>query len=494
MTKDFGLPDASFYAGILVASFSLSEAAFSMLWGHLSDRVGRKPVLLFGCFGTIVSLMMVGFSSNFTVALVGRVLGGALNGNIGVIQTMVGELVKVPSHEPKAYAIMPFVWSVGTILGPAIGGLLASPANNYPAAFSPRGLFGQFPYLLPNLVCSVLMLVSILAGYLFLQETHPDFQAGADPNVHHTIAEQTHMIPAAGTNADSAIDLRRDSYGTFNEVSLPRMEQWQVSPDGSSRPNSISEKTQPWLTRKVATLTIALALFTFHSMCYDHLLPIFFQDESVNQVSVLAASPVHIPGGLGLTVQTVGIIMAVNGVIALFMQAVVFPIAAEWLAIWRLFICVTILHPVAYFIVPYLALLPENLVLPGVYFCLTVRNLFAILVFPLLLILRKQASPSPSSLGRINGLAASAGAASRSVAPPAAGLLYGWGSKIGFMGLAYWGAGAVAVVGAIQLWSIPREKHESTVIKSVLPCLESSHPNTPADTVDVVVVETGNRV
>ena len=83
MTKDFGLPDASFYAGILVASFSLSEAAFSMLWGHLSDRVGRKPVLLFGCFGTIVSLMMVGLSSNFTVALVGRVLGGALNGNIG---------------------------------------------------------------------------------------------------------------------------------------------------------------------------------------------------------------------------------------------------------------------------------------------------------------------------------------------------------------------------------------------------------------------------
>ena len=87
MTKDFGLHNASFYAGILVASFSLSEAAFSMFWGHLSDRVGRKPVLLFGCFGTIVSLLIVGFSTTFTMALCGRVVGGALNGNIGMRMT-----------------------------------------------------------------------------------------------------------------------------------------------------------------------------------------------------------------------------------------------------------------------------------------------------------------------------------------------------------------------------------------------------------------------
>jgi hypothetical protein len=40
-----------------------------------------------------------------------------LNGNIGVIQTMVGELVQNPEHEPKAYAVMPFVWSIGTIIG-----------------------------------------------------------------------------------------------------------------------------------------------------------------------------------------------------------------------------------------------------------------------------------------------------------------------------------------------------------------------------------------
>jgi MFS family permease len=84
MVKDFGMTDASFYAGILIASFSLTEALCSMLWGSLSDRIGRKPVLLFGCFGTMLSLLIVGLSTNFTMALVGRVLGGALNGNIGM--------------------------------------------------------------------------------------------------------------------------------------------------------------------------------------------------------------------------------------------------------------------------------------------------------------------------------------------------------------------------------------------------------------------------
>lgn len=93
--------DASFYAGVLISAFALSEALTGFFWGSLSDRVGRKPVLLIGCTGTMLSLLIVGFSTNFWVALLGRVVGGVLNGNIGVIQTMVGELVKRPEHERK---------------------------------------------------------------------------------------------------------------------------------------------------------------------------------------------------------------------------------------------------------------------------------------------------------------------------------------------------------------------------------------------------------
>lgn len=408
---------------------------------------------------------------------------------------MVGELVTKPEHEPKAYAIMPFVWSVGTILGPAIGGMLANPAKSYPDTFSRDGFFGQFPWLLPNLVCAAIMLVSIISGFFCLQETHPELRKGADPDSRHGIAEQTPMITAAGATADPGVDLRQESYGTFNEVDIQKNEQWELNSDGTARDPSISEKMPTkWLNKKIVMLTIALGLYTYHSMCYDHLLPIFFQDKSIDDVSILANGPLDIPGGLGLSTQNVGVIMSVNGLIALLIQAVIFPFAAERLGVWRVFVLVTILHPVAYFIVPYLALLPENLVYPGIYTCLTIRNLLSILDYPVLLILLKQASPSLSVLGRINGLAASAGAACRTVSPPIAGLLYGWGMEIGFTGLAWWGAGLVAIVGVVQLWFVPREKNESTVVKSILPCLENSSQDKVPDVVDVTVVDADERV
>jgi MFS family permease len=91
--------DASFYAGLLISAFALAESLTGMHWGGLSDRMGRKPVLLMGCAGTMLSMIVVGFSSNIWVALAGRAMGGFLNGNIGVIQTMVAELVTKPEHE-----------------------------------------------------------------------------------------------------------------------------------------------------------------------------------------------------------------------------------------------------------------------------------------------------------------------------------------------------------------------------------------------------------
>ncbi|KIW19590.1 hypothetical protein PV08_00163 [Exophiala spinifera] len=489
MVKSFGLGDASFYAGILIASFSLAEALTSMFWGALSDRLGRKPILLTGLAGTVVSLLVVGFSTNFTVALCGRIIGGALNGNIGVIQTMVGELVTKPEHEPKAYAVMPFVWSIGCIIGPAIGGLLANPAKSYPGVFPSTGLFGHFPWLLPNLICAVIMLFSIIVGFFWLRETHPEFrQRGPEEDSRFNVTEHTPMMLTAGANADAGTDLRRDSFGTFNEVEIQNNLRWKIGAHGSSRSFSISEKeSQKWLTKRVAMLTLALSLYTYHSMCYDHLLPIFFEDKPVDQVFVSRVTAFHVPGGLGMSTKDVGVIMSVNGLIALFIQAVVFPLAAERLGVWRVFVLVTIFHPVAFFVVPYLALLPRSLLYPGIYFCLTIRNLLSILDYPVLLILLKQASPSLSTLGRINGLAAAAGAACRTIAPPVAGLLYERGSQIGFTGLAYFGAGAVAIVGVVQLWFVPREKYTSTV-KPIIPYMESTE-DAIRDVVDVTVVD-----
>lgn len=489
--------DASFYCGIIIAAFSLAESFTSIWWGTLSDRIGRKPVLLLGCCGTILSLLVVGFSESFAVALFGRILGGLLNGNIGVIQTMVSELIKKPEHEPKAYAVMPFVWSVGTIVGPSIGGLLADPAHAYPGTFSKHGFFGRHPWALPNIVCAGLMLLSVIAGYLIIDETHPDLCKGADPTIHHDLPETTPMITGAGANADQGIDLRQESYGTFNEVEVSQKEEWEIHPDGTSV-CSQNDKTcmrEKWLTPQVAMLTLALGIFSYHSMCYDHLLPIFFQDERSDEISILSTGMFHVPGGLGMSTRDVGIIMSINGLIALFIQAVIFPFAADKLGVFRVFVLVTVLHPIAYFIVPYLALLPESALLPGIYTCLAIRNLLSILDYPVLLILLKQASISPSVLGRINGLAAAAGAACRTVAPPVAGLLYGWGSEMGFTGLAWWGAGAMALVGVVQLYFVPRGRAEGANVKPILPCFAAEEAQEhPRDVVDVTVYDEERRV
>ena len=205
-------------------------------------------------------------------------------------------------------------------------------------------------------------------------------------------------------------------------------------------------------------------------MTYDHLLPIFFQDTRADYMSAFGTFPSSLAGGLGLTTQQVGIIMSFNGIIALFIQAIVFPIMAAWLGVWRLFILVIVGHPVVYFIVPYLAVLPQSLLYSGIYTCLTIRNFFSILAYPLFLILIKEASPSPAQLGKINGLAASTGAACRTIASPIAGLLYGIGVQMNFTALAWWASTLVAIVGALQIAFLKRQNKNTTLVRTPAAC------------------------
>jgi hypothetical protein len=187
-------------------------------------------------------------------------------------------------------------------------------------------------------------------------------------------------------------------------------------------------------------------------MTYDHLLPIFLQDKrAADNINAFDLSSASMGGGLGIPVQSVGVIMSLNGVIQLIIQAFVFPLLAEFFGVWRLLLLVTVAHPVAYFVVPFLQLLPEQLLYPGLFACLTIRSLTAILAFPLLLIMIKEAAPDKSHLGKINGLAASTGAACRTVASPIAGLLYGLSIEIHFTALAWWASAAVAIIGAMQV-------------------------------------------
>jgi MFS family permease len=94
--------NASFYAGILISTFAISEALTAMFRGSISDKIGRKPTLLFGLAGTMLSNMPTGFACNFWMALGARVLGGLLNGNIAVVQTMLADIMTRLEHERES--------------------------------------------------------------------------------------------------------------------------------------------------------------------------------------------------------------------------------------------------------------------------------------------------------------------------------------------------------------------------------------------------------
>jgi MFS family permease len=87
-------------------------------WGRLSDRIGRKPVLLMGSFGLTLSILFLGLSKTFWALCLARALAGGLNGNIGVAKATMVELCEGDTQAlAKAVAYVPVVWETGATLG-----------------------------------------------------------------------------------------------------------------------------------------------------------------------------------------------------------------------------------------------------------------------------------------------------------------------------------------------------------------------------------------
>ena len=108
--------------GLLVASFSAAQFVCSPLLGKLSDRIGRKPVLLLSLFGTAVGSFVTGAAGALWVLFVGRIIDGASGGSIAVAQGAVTDLAP-PAERPRLLGLLGAAFGVGFVVGPAIGGL-----------------------------------------------------------------------------------------------------------------------------------------------------------------------------------------------------------------------------------------------------------------------------------------------------------------------------------------------------------------------------------
>ena len=110
--------------GLIQSSYALAQFAFAPLWGRLSDRVGRRPVMLVTILGTAISLAWLGFAESLAGLFAARILAGGFAANIGVASAYISD---VTSDEDRTrwMGMLGASFGVGFLLGPAIGGLLA---------------------------------------------------------------------------------------------------------------------------------------------------------------------------------------------------------------------------------------------------------------------------------------------------------------------------------------------------------------------------------
>jgi hypothetical protein len=368
----------------------------------------------------------------------------------------------------------PFMWSLGMIIGAAMGGFLAQPAFYYPSVFPPNGLFGKYPYLLPNLVAVGFILVAIIQGYIFLEETNPRLQSRswhAEDDDSGPVDEYTPLQPSGRrksatdilstghrrpsfisgsmpTMSEPSFDLRKGSVTTLHEIK-PVVSTIERVPEQDDSDPPIKA-----FNRSVIMWTVALVIMCYHQMAFASLLPIYLLDDPRK------SSSIDLRGGLGYTVHDVGAFMSINGVIALVIQATIFPVFVGRVGVWKSLVSLLILCPIPYLSVPFLSILPRSGLPVGVYAVLTLQNFFMIIIYPCLLIALKNATPSSLVLGKVNGLAMSACSGARTIAPPLVGIVYSAGGSAA----AWWSIAGVAVVGIVELCWIARPKDDADVV------------------------------
>jgi MFS family permease len=138
--------------GWLSTGYSLMQFVFAPIWGRLSDRVGRRPVLLLSIAMTAVAFLLYGVAGTFVVLLVSRLFAGAATANIAIAQAYVAD-VTPPEGRAKGMGMIGAAFGLGFVFGPAVGGLLSAHSLSTPgyaaAALSLVNLVGAY-YLLPE--------------------------------------------------------------------------------------------------------------------------------------------------------------------------------------------------------------------------------------------------------------------------------------------------------------------------------------------------------
>ena len=150
-----------FYIGLLVGIFSLMQFLFTPVWGSLSDRYGRKPIIVMSLIGSVVSNLLLAFVFSEIILsavlfITARAFAGIFAANISAAQAVISDVTS-PEDRTKGIGLISAAFGLGFVFGPAIGGVLSQ----------------NFGYSFPVYISAALSLVAVLLAVFVLKETLP---------------------------------------------------------------------------------------------------------------------------------------------------------------------------------------------------------------------------------------------------------------------------------------------------------------------------------
>ncbi len=139
--------------GLLSAAYSLFQLLAAPILGELSDKIGRRPVLIFSLIGTTLSFFLLGIANTILVLFISRIIDGISGGNISAAQAYIADITS-KENRTQGMGVMMAAFSLGFILGPAIGGILS-----------------QYGYSVPAFAAAIVSLIATLLTIFFLPES-----------------------------------------------------------------------------------------------------------------------------------------------------------------------------------------------------------------------------------------------------------------------------------------------------------------------------------
>jgi len=153
------------HVGLLFTAFSGMQFLASPVFGALSDRYGRRPIILFGVLGQVLAYLLMGFATSLGMLFASRIFAGLTAGNISATQAYVADITR-PEDRTRAYGLVGAAFGAGLLFGPALGGGLSLIDSRAPA-------FGA----------AALLAINLLLGSLLLSESLPRDRRSAKPLV-----------------------------------------------------------------------------------------------------------------------------------------------------------------------------------------------------------------------------------------------------------------------------------------------------------------------